>query len=159
MNCKIFNSSTELGLRCLFILNATGFIGCSLEKILYLDHLSIYANKIKDEAINLHPDSPYQVIEVIEKRKNIEKAIKSLVFKGLIDIEFEQGIYYRANANTKWVVSSFEDKYCEQLKKNIELIVSICGSKSEEELKNIVWRSESEQREKFSEFYPFIEEV
>ena len=52
MNDSLYNTDVEIGLRCLFILKELNPISCSLERLLYLDYLSLYIEEINSEAAN-----------------------------------------------------------------------------------------------------------
>ena len=159
MNDRLYNTKAELGLRCLFILKALYPNFSGIDRLLYLDHLSLYIEDFKDDTINLHPKYPFQSIEVLEKRQVLKKSILELALKGLIDVEGNEGLCYRGNSNTLWLIDSIKDNYSEHLIKNIELIVQETEFKTDEELKNIIFSHNIDERNEFNSFYPYIEEV
>ncbi|MCB2356415.1 ABC-three component system middle component 2 [Clostridium estertheticum] len=158
MNDRLYNTKLELGLRCLFILKALYPNICSLDRLLYLDYLSLYIEDFKEDGTNLHPKYPFQTIEVLEKRLVIKKSILELGLKGLIDVETNEGLGYRGNANTLWLIDSIQDNYSEHLMKNIQLVVKEAEFKTEEELKKIIFSHNAVEQNEFCSFYPYNEE-
>ncbi|MTK13392.1 MAG: hypothetical protein F8N39_15305 [Clostridiaceae bacterium] len=156
---RFYNTKVELGLRCLFILKALYPNFCSLEKLLYLDYLSLYIEDFKEEATNLHPKYPFQSIEVLEKRQVLKKSILELALKGLIDVETNEGLCYRGNVNTLWLIDGIQDNYSKHLMQNIQLIVQETEFKTDEELKNIIFSRNEDKQSEFDSFYPYVEEV
>jgi len=159
MNNRIFNSDVEIGLRCLFILKALYPNFCTLERILYLDYLSIYIEDYKLNSTNLHPKYPFQSIEVFEKIQVLKQSVLKLSFKGLIDVEIENGLQYRANGNTSWLIDNIQSNYSIQLVENIKLIIEDTKFKTDQELKNIIFSPKQDNRTMFDNFYPYLEEV
>lgn len=159
MNDRLYNTKVELGLRCLFILKALYPNFCSLDRLSYLDYLSLYIEDYKDKTTNLHPKYPFQSIEVLEKRQVLKKSILELALKGLIDVETNEGLCYRCNGNTLWFIDGIQDKYSDHLMKNIQLIVQETKLKTDEELKNIIFSRKTDEKNEFNNFYPYYEEV
>lgn len=159
MNNSIFNTKVELGLRCLFILKVFYPNLCSLDRLLYLDYLSLYIEDYKDGTTNLHPKYPFQSIEVLEKRQVLKKSILELALKGLIDVETSVGLCYRCNVNTIWLIDGIHNNYSEHLMKNIEIIIQETECKTDDELKNIIFSRRADENKEFNNFYPYNEEV
>lgn len=159
MSDSLYNTKVELGLRCLFILKVLYPNVCSLDRLLYLDYLSLYIEDFNENAINLHPKYPYQSIEVFDKRQVLKKSLLELAIKGLIDVESNQGLCYKGNGNTLWLVDSIHNTYSEHLTKNINLIIKEMIFKTDKELKNIIFGRNTDEQNEFNNFYPFTEEV
>ena len=158
MNNRIFNTEVELGLRCLFILKLLYPNFCSLDRLLYLDYLSLYIEDINRNYINLHPKYPFQSIEILERRQVLKNSILELSLKGLIDVENYDGLYYRSNANTIWILDSIQNNYSRHLIKNIQLVIKETESKTDKELKEIIFSTNEDKNIEFDNFYPYIEE-
>jgi len=159
MNDRLFNTEAELGLRCLFILKAIYPNFCSIDRLLYLDYLSLYIEDFKEDATNLHPKYPFQSIEVLEKREVLKKSILELALKGLIDVETNDGLCFGCNGNTLWLIDSIQNNYSEHLVKNIQLIIQETDTKTDKELKDIIFSQKTDVNNEFNSFYPYTEEV
>lgn len=159
MNDRLFNTEAELGLRSLFILKAIYPNFCSIDRLLYLDYLSLYIEDFKEDAINLHPKYPFQSIEVLEKRLVLKKSILELALKGLIDVETNDGLCYGCNGSTLWLIDSIQNDYSKHLVKNIQLIIQETETKTDKELKDIIFSQKTNVDNAFNSFYPYTEEV
>lgn len=159
MKDNLYNTKTEIGLRCLFILKVIYPNFCSLDRLLYLDYLSLYIEDFKDDSINLHPKYPFQYIEVLEKGPILKKSVSELALKGLIDVKNSDGLCYGGNINTLWIVDSIENKYSKHLLENIKLVVNEIEDKTDKELKNIIFSQTIDKKNEFDNFYPYTEEV
>jgi hypothetical protein len=156
---KIYNTKSEIGLRCLFILKVLYPKFCSVDRLLYIDYLSLYIEDLLEDAINLHPKYPLRSIEAFERRQLLKQSIVELAFKGLISVENDNGLYYVGNSSTLWFVDSIKNDYSKHLLKNIELVTEKFKSKSDEEIKKIIVANAIKQENEFANFYPYIEEV
>ncbi len=159
MNDSLYNTKVELGLRCLFILKVLYPNFCSMDRLLYLDYLSLYIEDFKENAFNLHPKYPFQSIEVFDKIQVLKKSLLELAIKGLIDVEANEGLCYKGNGNTLWLVDSIQNTYSEHLTKNIQLVVQETEFKTDKELKDIIFSHNTDEQNEFNSFYPFTEEV
>lgn len=159
MNDRLFNTEVELGLRCLFILKSIYPKFCSIDRLLYLDYLSLYIEDFKVDATNLHPKYPFQSIEVLEKREVLKKSIVDLSLKGLIDAETNGGLCFGCNGNTLWLIDSIQNNYSEHLVKNIQLIIQETETKTDKELRDIIFSRKTDINNEFNSFYPYTEEV
>lgn len=100
MNSKIhpFNNEVESGLRTLFILNEAYPINIDLEKIIYLDYLTIHSGDVDKTKRSLHPPVPYRIGELLVRRGFVKKGIGLFIEKNLIDIKYStKGIEYCAS--------------------------------------------------------------
>lgn len=158
MNDSLYNTKSELGLRSLFILKELHPKFCDIDRLLYLDYLCLYVEEIKKDATNLHPKYPFQSIEIFEKRETLKKAIFELALKGLVDVETNEGLAFGCNGNTLWLLDSVENIYSEHLSRNIKLIINETKTKTDKELKDIIFSRKSDINNEFDSFYPYFEE-
>ena len=158
MNDSLYNTDVEIGLRCLFILKELNPISCSLERLLYLDYLSLYIEEINSEAANLHPQYPLQSIEIIEKQQLLKKSILKFAYKGLVDVVNDVDLSFQCNANTLWLLADIENEYSSHLTKNIKLAIQATLQKTDSEVKNMILSKAADSINKFNGFYPFTEE-
>jgi|GEM_PF-1058323 len=159
MSNQLYNTKMELGLHCLFILNELYPEFCGLDRLLYLDYLSLYIEDFKADTVNLHPKYPFQSIEIMEKRKILKNSLFDLVYKGLIDVDIYGGLSYGGNANTLWLVDSMQNIYSSHLKENIALVIQEMRLKTDKELKTIIFNNKIDEQNVFNNFYPYSEEV
>lgn len=158
MSIRLYNSESEIGLRSLFILKALGPGFCSLDRLVYLDHLALYIEDFKKNTRNLHPKYPLQAIELFEKRELLKNAVFGFAMKGLVDIETDNGLNFKCNANTLWLIDSISNTYSEHLANNIQLIIAEVNMRTDLELKDIIMAKVYTQSTEFDNFYPFSEE-
>ena len=80
---NIFNTSFEVSLRILIILN-TVQTRLSIDRITDLDFIAIYGKDFGVSEYNLHGDNDYRFSEYTSKREIVSQAIKELVLRGYI---------------------------------------------------------------------------
>ena len=99
---EIFNSSLEISLRMLIILN-TVQSRLSVDRIAALDFISIYGKDFGVSEYNLHGDNDYRFSEYTSKREIVSQALKELVLGG----------YIIPHCNKSGFNYSINDKYAE----------------------------------------------
>lgn len=156
---KLYNTDIELGLRCLFILKEAYPRNYSLERLLYLDYLSLYIEDFTHDAVNLHPKYPFQLIEIFERKQLIKTSLSVLALKGLVDVENDKGLSFRANGNTSWLLADIQNNYSRHLKENIRFVIDGTEHKSDDELKKMIFVQKEDDNTEFSGFYPYNEEI
>lgn len=118
MNC-IFNTSFEVSLRVILILNVTKS-KLTFDKITALDFISIYGQEFGVSEYNLHGDNEYKFSEYTTKREITSKSIKRLILKGYILPHFYKSGF-------KYSISKKGVNFCKKLnddyqKKFIEIV-------------------------------------
>lgn len=109
----IFNSSFEVSLRMLIILN-TVQSRLSIDRITALDFIAIYGKDFGVSEYNLHGDNDYRFSEYTSKREILSQAIKELVLRGYITPHCNKsGFNYSISKNGKIFCESLNDKYAE----------------------------------------------
>lgn len=109
----IFNSSFEVSLRMLIILN-TVQSRLSIDRITALDFIAIYGKDFGVSEYNLHGDNDYRFSEYTSKREILSQAIKELVLRGYINPHCNKsGFNYSISKNGKTFCESLNDKYAE----------------------------------------------
>lgn len=110
---KIFNSSLEISLRMLIILN-TVQSRLSVDRIAALDFISIYGKDFGVSAYNLHGDNDYRFSEYTSKREIVSQALKELVLGGYIIPHCNKsGFNYSISSNGTMFCESLNDQYAE----------------------------------------------
>lgn len=119
---QIFNSSEEVGVRILFILDICQK-RMSTQRIMYYDYFSLHLNDLDQTQESLHPDNPNHSSEIAIKRDLINKGLDLMIAKGLVGVKYSKtGIYYLNNQLTHPFVNLFQNGYVEDLKKNIAIV-------------------------------------
>ena len=109
----IFNSSFEVSLRMLIILN-TVQSRLSIDRITALDFISIYGKDFGVSEYNLHGDNDYRFSEYTSKREIVSQALKELVLRGYITPHCNKsGFNYSISKNGMMFCESLNDKYAE----------------------------------------------
>lgn len=109
----IFNSSFEVSLRILIILN-TAQRRLSIDRITALDFIAIYGKDFGVSNYNLHGDNNYRFSEYASKREIVSQAIKELVLRGYITPHCNKsGFNYSISKNGTIFCNSLNDKYAD----------------------------------------------
>ena len=110
---EIFNSSLEISLRMLIILN-TVQSRLSVDRIAALDFISIYGKDFGVSEYNLHGDNDYRFSEYTSKREIVSQALKELVLRGYIIPHCNKsGFNYSISKSGTMFCESLNDKYAE----------------------------------------------
>ena len=137
-NRFVFNTPKENALRALYLLKASYPDKCSLERLLFLDYLSIYTKDSKLNSESLHPEYPMRAIEIYERRDGLSKGLLIMAAKGLIEVKYEDGISYCANSSTNWFIVGLNNEYSLLLLKNTRLVVELFKDRTDLEIKKFI---------------------
>lgn len=119
---KIFNTPEEVGVRILFILSLCNK-RMSSQRIMYYDYFILHLYDIDSVYDSLHPDNPNHSSEIAVKRDIINRGLKLMISKGLLDIKYTKtGIYYQKNSITDPFLQMFKNGYVDKLKQNISVV-------------------------------------
>lgn len=152
---RVFNTSVEIGVRILVILNESRK-ALDLQQLIYYDFLVLHYGDVSTEHTSLHPSNPLHSTEFIVKRKVIQEAIKLVARKGLLSVIYSNtGILYQANDNTSKFLEYFESSYFIKLRHFANLVASRFENYSEVELRKYFmdnfeqWKGEFEKEALF----------
>ena len=110
---NIFNTSFEVSLRILIILN-TVQTRLSIGRITALDFIATYGKDFGVSEYNLHGDNDYRFSEYTSKREIASQAIKRLVLRGYITPHYNKsGFNYSISKKGVAFFESLNDKYAE----------------------------------------------
>lgn len=157
-NNSIFNTPLEIGLRSLYILIASYPNKCSLDRLVLLDYMSIYIRDIKLDSECLHPEYPMRSIEIYERRNGLKNGLLIMISKGIIEMDYSDGIAYRANSSTKWFIDGIENKYSSLLLKNTKLVVEYFEDKNDSEIEIFVKNNIEKWGQEFLELFSYQQE-
>jgi hypothetical protein len=112
----LFNSPIEIGLRLLFIFHATNK-ALDLQRLAYYNYLLVHSADVPDAPQSLHPNLPNRSCEIVINRSLVQKGLKVLLAKQLIDVKYtKKGVYYKANRLTSILAINFTTEYSNMLK-------------------------------------------
>lgn len=111
---EIFNTSFELSLRVLIILNVT-CAKLSIDRISALDFITTYGKDFGVSEYNLQGNNDYRFSEYASKRKIILCAVKNLVLMGYIIPHCNKsGFTYSVSKKGVLLWQSLNDEYAEK---------------------------------------------
>lgn len=131
---EIFNSSLEISLRMLIILN-TVRSRLSVDRIAALDFISIYGKDFGVSEYNLHGDNDYRFSEYTSKREIVSQALKKLVLGGYIIPHCNKsGFNYSISRSGTMFCESLNDKYAEDFTNIVKKTNSLFLERSDRKL-------------------------
>lgn len=117
-NKSIINSSLEVGLRSLIILNSIDPERIDIDRLVIYDYLVLHTEDVEKSYKSLHPSTPHRAGELLVRRQLLQEGINLMESKGLLDRHFlNNGIFYSANNLTGPFISYFETEYASLLHK------------------------------------------
>ena len=135
---EVFNSSLEISLRILIILN-TVKSRLSVDRITALDFISIYGKDFGSSEYNLHGDNDYRFSEYTSKRKIVSQALKELILRGYIIPHCNKsGFNYNISRSGTMFCRSLNDKYAEDFTDIVKKTDSLFFEYSDRELIYII---------------------
>lgn len=135
---NIFNTSFEVSLRILIILN-TVQTRLSIDRITDLDFIAIYGKDFGVSEYNLHGDNDYRFSEYTSKREIVSQAIKELVLRGYITPHCNKsGFNYSISKEGVAFCESLNDKYAEDFTDIVKKTDSLFFEYSDRELIYII---------------------
>lgn len=155
-NVRLYNSSIEIGLRCLFLLSRFTKEGLSIDKLIYLDYFLIHSGDISKEQKSIHPKYPFRGAEIVVKRQLLTNALNLLICRELIKVHFSAiGILYKITPIGYKAMEYFESDYAEKIMKVSDWIYTTFHEHTEEQLSEVIhaniqkWGSEFSNESKF----------
>ncbi len=136
---KIINSSMEVGLRTLIILEAIKPNNIELDKLIIFDYLIVHSKDAGFNTKSLHPSTPYRVGEIFVRRQLVQEGLNLMESRELITKRYSpSGITYEASSLTAPFISYLESEYSRKIKENALLIENKFKDFSLSELKLFV---------------------
>lgn len=146
---KLYNSSFEIGVRILVLLDNLNPKETSIHKLMILDHLSLNTFDVGGPA-SLHAPIPNRGVQIYSRKELIAKAITLLISKDLIEmIPSKSGLQYGITINGSKYLTYFESKYFKNLKQKVIWTTNEFGEKSDKDLKDFVNKNLSKWGEEF----------
>ena len=135
----VFNSTFEVSLRLLLLLNESDNAGLSIDRIAEYDFITIYSKYFELSDKVLHGENEFGYSEIASRRNKAQSAIKEMVLDGLVQvIRSEEGFKYRIAENGKRVVSNLVSEYATAYRELAKLTVKKFGKKTEAEIMDVI---------------------
>jgi hypothetical protein len=120
MMSRVFNSPLEISLRVLILLSVKPDKRHSVDEVTARDFMASYAEEFGILSQNINGDNEHKFEEYALRRKLIDKSLRSLSLKGLIDFTAtEDGFEYCLNESGFQVVSKLQSEYAENYRTTI----------------------------------------
>jgi hypothetical protein len=108
---RLFSSPLELGLRTLFVLDASAENFYDLQRLVVYDYLLVHSGDANGPA-SLHPPTPYRSGELLVKRDLLREGMKLMVGRGLVAAKFSHvGIHFGRSSITSMFLAYCRDEY------------------------------------------------
>lgn len=141
-NIKIFNTSMEMGLRALIILDELSQEPIDLNRLIIYDYLITHGNDFDERIESLHPSVPHRSGELIIKRKVMQEGIDLMYSRELLDVEYTScGIFYKSNPLSSFFINYLESEYALDLIELTKVVVQRFKHLSDEELNLYIKRN------------------
>ncbi|WP_152550907.1 ABC-three component system middle component 2 [Exiguobacterium sp. NG55] len=138
-NSLDFNSSFELGLRALSILNEIYPRNIDLRRLLIYDYLIIHSSDIEGGPPSLHPSIPNRSNGILIRRKILQEGLNLMYSKNLITIIYDNsGISYKASKLTKPFLDLFKTTYLRKLKANARWVINNFESFNDDDINKYI---------------------
>lgn len=135
---ELFNTSFELSLRVLIILNIAQ-VRLSVDRIVAYDFISIYGLDFGVSESNLHGNNAYRFSEYTTKRVIIAQAIRDLVLRGHVVPHCSKGGFsYSISPTGKTFCSSLNDDYATSFTQIVQNTVASFSNYSDRKLIHII---------------------
>ena len=145
---RLFNTPLEISLRCLIILVETRQ-PCDLHRLKVYDYFLLHSSDMDEGPESLHPPSPFQSGELLVKRTLIEKGIRMLIAKGLVQPLFtSSGIKYKAGEYAEAFLNYFDSSYAKKARQVARWVSTTFDDMNDDDLQATVnerigrWRTE-----------------
>lgn len=145
---NIFNSTFEVSLRVVLLLNKYDGEDLTCNMIKNIDFICTYGKDFKLTKSNLQGDNMFKLTQLPMRTHLIEESLKRLIHKGLVTLNFsEKGFVYNITEKGRIYSSSFTSDYAKKYEKLVCKVKKITKNKSEEEIANLLKNN-----------YPFLKE-
>jgi hypothetical protein len=119
---KLFNTEFEVSMRLLILIDSISSL--NEDELTYLDFFSIYSKTFNFTNENLNGECSFPINEITLQRKLIRNALKELVLKSFVKVNYdnEKGYIYSATNEGLIYVSKVDDSYSLQYQRNVRII-------------------------------------
>jgi hypothetical protein len=112
----LFNSTLEIGVRCLILLTQAYPTGLHLDELLPLDYVMTHSNDFGGPS-SLHPSTTISIAEPFSRRESTQRALRTFQLKGLVEeVPGEKGLIWMAGDNAAPFVEYLSTTYHNAMK-------------------------------------------
>lgn len=123
-NASIYNTSYEVSVRVLILLNFTSG-PIDLQRIIYYDYLMLHYGDVDEDYESIHPANPFHTTELYIRRELIQSALDLICKKGLTNIILSNdGFLYEISSLGRNFIKCFENDYFAKLIKYAQLVTN-----------------------------------
>lgn len=131
-----FNNNIDTGLRMLCLLNESHPISFDLQKLIYLDYITVHSGDIDRSVKSIHPPVPYRSGELLIKRSIIQSSLELFISRNLIEKKYtKEGIEYKASEDSSTFLETLEEEYFIELKERANWTIKHYSHLRNKELK------------------------
>ncbi len=120
---RLFNSTKEVKLRVLLLLDETTIYPLNEDMILAMDFIVVYGKDFGLSNTNLHGDNSYKYSELASRKEMIKQSIKELFLDGLIGLDTSKGYRFYINDAGSSYISDIDNDYSDEYRQNV---ISFC---------------------------------
>lgn len=129
-----FNSSLEIGIRSLTILEATFPASLDMQRLVEYDYLAVHSGDAGGPE-SLHGSLPLRTGEMLVRRAIIESGLLLMMSRNLVrQVPGREGIRYYATEGAGAFLSALSSPYITKLKERVKWVVEYFGNASDDQL-------------------------
>jgi hypothetical protein len=115
-DAPLFNSTLEIGVRCLILLSQAYPTGLHLDELLSLDYVMTHSKDFSGPE-NLHPSTTISIAEPFSRREITQRALRAFQLKGLVEeVPADKGFVWIAGDNGAPFVEYLSTTYHDAMK-------------------------------------------
>lgn len=131
---QIYNTQLEISMRVLLLLNSTKE-PLNIDRMVYIDIFSLYSKQYGYGDENLHGENPESSNEFTVRRSIMDNAIKDLLSKNLIRVDYSPvGYRFAITSEGTNICRSLDNDYANKYSNNVTHVYESIKNKSEKEL-------------------------
>ena len=143
---NLYNTTFEVSLRLIILLKAANK-PLNIDKITYLDFMSVYAKEFGLSDKNLNGENHYKYGEISAKRRSITAALKRLVIDRFVKATVNSsGLVYSIDVIGKNYADSLDSEYAQEYKTAVQFVFSSFGDMDEKEISSIIKEKSNKER-------------
>ena len=138
---NIFNTTFEISLRVLLILESTPREWISSDRIAATDFITVYGKDFGITSENLHGENNYRYSEFTLRRGLVKEALKSLVFRDLVHVQnTSDGLAYTLAKDGGEYSAKLEGEYARIYREFTLAVNQFTANKTERDLLSLINR-------------------
>lgn len=136
---KIFNSSFEVSLRIIILLDVADGVDMTIDKLANFDFITTYGLNFGITEINLHGENDFSFSELASRRTAIQMAMKQLVLDRLAQVQnSNQGFVYCITSAGREFSKKLNTQYSEMYRESAHAIVGQLGANTDKEITSFI---------------------